>query len=355
MSQMPPQWLGLLRWSLKYNDGTNPSKEAKPMSEEDKKFLEKVMKELVVDENQKMRAAIAVLKIPEPALLPEESKTSNQAKEGGVVEGKDSVMSELEALDAEEQDKPEAIAKKEETLEMLYDIVDNGPDNAENFIKLGGAEPLLACISSAYPSIKRLGCQLVMSISQNHQKNQVSLLSKGYLQALFKLLREGSDDGETLGKAIGATSALVRGCQPGEEAFKKAQGLVWLIKALDKNGNHPTRVTTKSLGLLRHFIDTDKKAVPLLVQLQAPKAIFLRSADSNIDIREQSLEMLIELCKNTAVAAKTKEGLVAAGAKAQLETRAKTLADLISKGDEDEKEMYAVEAELVGELRKLLG
>ena len=52
-----PNWLGLLKWSLSYSDGTSPSP-AKPMSDEDKQFLEKVMKECVKDEPAKLNEII---------------------------------------------------------------------------------------------------------------------------------------------------------------------------------------------------------------------------------------------------------------------------------------------------------
>ena len=40
-----------MKWSLSYSDGTSQSS-AKPMSDEDKQFLEKVMKECVKDESE---------------------------------------------------------------------------------------------------------------------------------------------------------------------------------------------------------------------------------------------------------------------------------------------------------------
>jgi len=46
-------WLGLLRWSLKQSDGTVPS-EVKPMSEEDKAFLQRVFDDMTVDETKRM-------------------------------------------------------------------------------------------------------------------------------------------------------------------------------------------------------------------------------------------------------------------------------------------------------------
>jgi len=48
------QWLGLLKWSLQYQDGTKDS-EWDELSEEKKAFLEKVMSEGVVDENVRMK------------------------------------------------------------------------------------------------------------------------------------------------------------------------------------------------------------------------------------------------------------------------------------------------------------
>jgi hsp70-interacting protein len=42
-----PNWLGLLQWSLANTDGTSPSPNLGPMAEEDKKWLEAVMKENV--------------------------------------------------------------------------------------------------------------------------------------------------------------------------------------------------------------------------------------------------------------------------------------------------------------------
>ena len=50
----PWAWLGLLKWSLQYSDGTKDTP-ASPMSDEDRAFLEKVMKEGIIDENERMR------------------------------------------------------------------------------------------------------------------------------------------------------------------------------------------------------------------------------------------------------------------------------------------------------------
>jgi len=46
-------WLALLQWSLKYQDGTTPTEKTK-MSEEKRAFLENAMKEMTVDEPKRL-------------------------------------------------------------------------------------------------------------------------------------------------------------------------------------------------------------------------------------------------------------------------------------------------------------
>ena len=58
-SNNPWAWLGLLKWSLSYADGTTPSDNVE-ISAEDKAFLEAVMAEGVVDENDRMKTILPV-------------------------------------------------------------------------------------------------------------------------------------------------------------------------------------------------------------------------------------------------------------------------------------------------------
>ena len=52
----PWAWLGLMKWSLEYTDGTKPTSDA--MSAEDRAFLEKVMAEGIIDENERMKTIL---------------------------------------------------------------------------------------------------------------------------------------------------------------------------------------------------------------------------------------------------------------------------------------------------------
>lgn len=54
-----PNWLGLLQWSLAHSDGTTPTSEVKKMGDEDRKWLEAVMKDNVKDEPARMNQIMA--------------------------------------------------------------------------------------------------------------------------------------------------------------------------------------------------------------------------------------------------------------------------------------------------------
>eukprot|EP00466_Bigelowiella_natans_P019364 jgi/Bigna1/85720/estExt_fgenesh1_pg.C_50325 len=353
MSNMPPQWLGLLKWSLKYNDGTKNTDEVRPMANEDKKFLENVMKNLVVDENEKMRVAITALKLTDPN---DNTATSGDAK-GKADPKEDDPLSELEALDKEESEKGEIVRKKEETLELLDDLVLNG-DNAKNYVNMGGLPPLLEIVQSKHDSLVKLACQLIASISQNNPKVQVEFLKAQGLKVLLQLFRDPRTSGDVLGKALGAVSAVVRHCKPGEEAFKKAQGIPWLLKSLDDPKRKvPARVVKKGLALIRHFLDIEedsKSMKTLLVALGAPRVIMSYHSHNDIDVREKALELIVEIATGTDEASsKAKTALKAVDFGKKVETRMKEVIGLIREGDKEDEEMYSVEMEYLKQLDSL--
>eukprot|EP00954_Amorphochlora_amoebiformis_P030622 1394945-Amorphochlora_amoeboformis.AAC.2 len=169
-ANLPPQWLGLLQWSLKHNDGTRDSKTTRPMAEDDQNAGRYYGSK--APGRGKGREGVACLPVyihppPGSRVL----KQSDRSKEGGgsgVVEGKEDVIrsvswgediyskihgcqrsyahahsymkstcvylcthvnynldySELEALEEEEAKKPEGVTKKEQTLEVRERRVD---------------------------------------------------------------------------------------------------------------------------------------------------------------------------------------------------------------------------------------
>merc|ERR1719158_36047 len=115
MSNDPNKWLGLMRWSMQYSDGTRDTNDIKPMTTEDRKWLEQVMKECVIDEVERMKQISELLK-------------------GGDVEEifKDAESDVKQRVDQLET--PDDIqAFKEDMLEYLHDLVEN-LDNAKAFM-----------------------------------------------------------------------------------------------------------------------------------------------------------------------------------------------------------------------------
>ena len=61
MSGSGPNWLGLLKWSLQYSDGTDGST-CNAMSDDDKEWLKRAMSDLVKDEPNRMSEVLNELK-----------------------------------------------------------------------------------------------------------------------------------------------------------------------------------------------------------------------------------------------------------------------------------------------------
>ena len=61
MSGSGPNWLGLLKWSLQYSDGTDGSA-CHAMSDDDKEWLKRAMSDLVKDEPNRMSEVLNELK-----------------------------------------------------------------------------------------------------------------------------------------------------------------------------------------------------------------------------------------------------------------------------------------------------
>lgn len=54
----PGDWLGLLKWSLKHQDGTTDNPELRDMSEDKRKWLEKVMQDSFVDVVKQLKESL---------------------------------------------------------------------------------------------------------------------------------------------------------------------------------------------------------------------------------------------------------------------------------------------------------
>lgn len=254
-SSDPFAWLGLLKWSLSYSDGTRPSDESMtPMGPEDKSFLEKVMKEGIIDENERMKT---ILKIVTTQMEAWRTATYTDEEAGEIVD----------------------------FLQELRDIVEQ-IDYARAFAAMKGLVFLLGCVQEKDlmpQSIRIMSLGIISTMCQHNPPVQKELLELGALRILSDLFFETNasdaraDDarGALRASIIQAISASVRSHDLAESVFCQLEQAPRLIAAGlgvngDTNNNSsefssstleeiqiPFSVRKRTLFFLRAFITSD--------------------------------------------------------------------------------------------------
>lgn len=245
----PFAWLGLLKWSLAYSDGTKPSEDAVPMSPEDKEFLEKVMKEGIIDENERMKTIL---------------------KE---------VTMQMEAWRRDKYTDEEA-ERVEDLLQEVRDIVEQ-IDYARAFAAMKGLNFLLGCVQErgTMPKSTRLVCLgLIATLCQHNPPVQKELLELGSIRILSDLFfathepgdaRADDESGELRLRIIQAISANVRShdlveavfCQLDQSPQLLACGLGAETICSSADGRiattTPTLLRKRTLFFLRALVTSD--------------------------------------------------------------------------------------------------
>lgn len=282
-------WLGLLKWSLSYSDGTRPSSETVQMSAEDKKFLETVMKEGIIDENERMKEILIDL-------------TSALEVYKGISEGKE----ELKQPDQDEL---------KDLLGELRDIVEQ-IDYARAFAAMKGFPFLLGCAQerTAVPRAIRIACLgVVATMCQNNPPLQMDLLEMGSIKILSDLYfkesptEEATDvdaDGKMRARIVQALSANVRNHATAEQVFCSVQQAPSLMEtALGVHNGRPHHQTPlnlrkRALFFLRALItsdSSDRERVQLFANSIQHIVDTHLDAEQNFEIRELSLELLNQI------------------------------------------------------------
>jgi hsp70-interacting protein len=235
----PWGWLGLLKWSLAYTDGTKDS-EHKQMSAEDKAFLEAVMKDGIIDENERMK------EILKQVTTQMESWKSDRAT-------------------AEDE------SQVEELLDELRFIVEQ-IDYARAFAAMKGLPFLLGCIqeTDAIPISTRSMCLGVLcTLCQHNPPLQTELLELGSLKVLSDLFFSslegaGNHDGQHQppkdsnyqARIMQAISANVRSHEMAETVFcQLEQAPQLLLDGVAKDA--PTSLRKRALFFLRALVTSD--------------------------------------------------------------------------------------------------
>uniref|UniRef100_A0A0G4I325 Nucleotide exchange factor Fes1 domain-containing protein n=1 Tax=Chromera velia CCMP2878 TaxID=1169474 RepID=A0A0G4I325_9ALVE len=239
-------WPGLLKWSLKYNDGTGPGRR---LTDEDMAFLQGAIQEAmkqVVDSNQLIEQSVPKLLSPDPK----------------------------ERLAA---------------LGIIEKCMDQ-PDAPRNLEKLGALRPLIELLGDDIEDVVLMSLQILSLALQNNPQIQSAASQHGALEALDRLVvgealpppssaAAGAPKSPALTappaaagpptsprqkfsqqvqlKALGALSGLIRHNTAAELLFVNRGGVAVLRSALTSEW---WKVRQKAATLLRHLLH--EKRVP---------------------------------------------------------------------------------------------
>ncbi|KAL3763194.1 hypothetical protein ACHAW5_005091 [Stephanodiscus triporus] len=315
----PFAWLGLLKWSLAYTDGTSSSAGA-PMNEEDREFLEKVMSEGIVDEGERMKTILRELTDGLVTML---GGGGDAAAIAGVVAGLEGGREE------EEEEKRGGSPGEEEMLDLLRELRDivEQIDYARAFMAMGGVPFLLGLAthrdygngtsSSSVPKSIRGGALNALStMCQNNPPVQSCLLGCGHVPLLIRLFDDlGEGDDSFRADVVQALSASVREHPAAERAFCEDRGCVAMLgmglgmerTAPREDDDAPprrpcARLRRRSLFLLRALLSSDDATDERHTRFRdAIDFVCTREIDDeweeDAEIREMSLAMMTGLLR----------------------------------------------------------
>lgn len=300
----PFAWLGLLKWSLSYSDGTKPSDETTVMSDEDRAFLEEVMKEGIIDENERMKT-----------ILKEVTSTMEKWKNNAYLE--------------------EEAHETEDLLQELRDIVEH-IDYARAFCSMKGLPFLLGCANEreAMPQSTRAMCLgIISTLCQHNPPVQKELLELGALRSLSELLfledskaAETDKNGKLRSKIIQAISANVRSHDLAESVFSELEQATSLVETglgITASSPFPSSLRQRTLFFLRALVTSDSSSRTRVRKFEhsiawTAKHLLDDSIEHSPEIREIALamvEQILEQKKSVDCILSHKDAIAALGVK----------------------------------------
>uniref|UniRef100_A0AAV1ULU4 Uncharacterized protein n=1 Tax=Peronospora matthiolae TaxID=2874970 RepID=A0AAV1ULU4_9STRA len=292
------KWQALMKWTMKQTDGTIPSP-ATPISEDKRRFLEMVMSEGVMDENERVRDILRILEGEDPRVVFAE-------RDGGL---------RPEASEDSEPFQEELVQYKDALLDELLTRIDQ-IDNAQNFVKMKGLE-VMKNVMEKYetPSSRALAAEVCSVVVQNNPFCQEAAVESGLLEVLCTLARSDQDVTCRV-KAMLGISCLVRHHEAAETRFfgESCQGLE-LLRANVASASD-IRLQRKSLFFLRHLVRTTRSTADAVLEADfyvQSAAAFVTNDD--VDLCESAAEGLAEFAmigpEFLAACKKPEVGLVA--------------------------------------------
>ena len=279
----PWAWLGLLKWSLTYSDGTSESSEMK-MSEEDKAFLDAVMKDGIIDENERMQT-----------ILKEVTSTMEKWKSTAAGNYNTDEIDNIETL-----------------LQELRDIVEQ-IDYARAFSAMNGLQFLLGCIQevqSIPQSIRLVSLGIIATMCQHNPPVQKKLLELGSLKILSDLFFSTTSDEDSNGalraKIVQAISANVRSYDLVENVFVQLEQAKTLIETglgilSDNLSDTPNTIRLRTVFFLQALLSSDTLQSQYIEQFSSclvwsiENLLFDDVNEDNYDVMEMVLSMIEQM------------------------------------------------------------
>ncbi|UKJ90421.2 hypothetical protein MACJ_001354 [Theileria orientalis] len=228
-----PHWKGLLKWSLSKTDPDKKEEETRPMSEEDKKFLEGAMASL---QNHEKEIANSVSEINRISKL-----FSNGAH--------DLTEEEIKILLG--------------SLEMLQEHFEDHPSNSSSLIRLGLLDSFTLLLHSDDDEVLSATLSIISCAFSNNESILEEASKTKLLPNLIKL-KDRLKDSDLEPKLISALSSSVRNCRRAEVVFITLDGLTYLKECLGRS-NLKTR--ERAVLLLNHFLSLDRVGKLIVAKL----------------------------------------------------------------------------------------
>jgi len=257
----PAMWKALLAWSAKQTDlgaggeGAAADAQARPMTEEDRDFIENAMKTFVVDEQARM----------------------DRFRE---------LLSEKESDD----NRKEWLEMKEEILDELLDWVED-LDHANDLHAIGGLLPLIDHLDSTQASLRWRAAAALGNMVQNNPKAQRQVTETGALKKLMRIMKT-DEDITAKTKALYATSSLIRHNEEARRAFVDDDGVA-ILKTLVVSTDE--RLSKKALFLFHYLTSESKDICRLALKEGFLGAVVPRCGSKDLDTRDFAARVLLEL------------------------------------------------------------
>eukprot|EP00300_Choanocystis_sp_HF-7_P007509 c15329_g1_i1.p1 GENE.c15329_g1_i1~~c15329_g1_i1.p1 ORF type:complete len:440 (+),score=140.41 c15329_g1_i1:141-1460(+) len=270
MTQDPNQWLGLLKWSLQYQDGTRDTA-ARPLSDEDKEFLMGAMDSLVLDEAKRMKE-----------LMEELESLQNKCDQGN----------ESEVLDEDIE------VRFEELIDICGQI-----DCAVNLHKMGKFRVLVeSFLRSRDARFRQWGAEVIAVCMQNNPPLQAAAMELGTLAYLTHLA--AFDDSILVRtKAMLGVGSLVREFAAAEAAFlEMGDGLRVLVRGATTEGEGASGLRRKCVHLLSNLVEGKAgRGAALAVEEWQVEGLLGLLGSGDIDMNEAVVRLLGVLAASLGV------------------------------------------------------